>query len=43
MVFLNGEEEIEYAVSKIELEIGLFEDQVDPVVVLPLYGKLNQK
>ena len=40
---MNGEEEIEYAVSKIELEIGLLEDQVDPVLVLALYGKLNQR
>lgn len=41
LVFLVGREEIEYAVSKISLEIGSLEDKVPPICVIPLHDSLT--
>ena len=41
LIFLTGEDEIEYAVDKIALEIDHYQEQADPVVVYPLYGALS--
>jgi pre-mRNA-splicing factor ATP-dependent RNA helicase DHX15/PRP43 len=41
LIFLTGEEEIEKAVNRISLELGSYETEVDPFVVLPLYGSMS--
>lgn len=41
LVFLTGEEEIEYSVNRIQYEIGLLENDAQPVCVIPLYGSLT--
>ncbi len=41
LIFLTGEHEIETAVYKISHQVGLYENECDPVQILPLYGAMS--